>query len=454
MVFLKAKRAHSSVPALQNTQPSHKLPGGGHESRMDACRCAWTWRVGEREECGTRVGQSTSRNLSNGGPTLALAKVKVLVVCKDFGFWEFGFFFLKLIVQVFFLAFVFCLLGGWMLESPSNPTAIFHRKGGEGKGRIVRQDMCKKTLHMLSQASRRSLRVPHSTGPLSRWHKSPLRLFASTLEQNSAICFCTSCGSPDPQNAQRSVTSTANWAPLKQGRSCFQDLNSPFIARTRDSCRTLCTSPEHQLRGRFGPTCALSGWPASKLDEIECTRLDRRFPSRGSWHPLQTVLRDRQRQAPKNNTRNKLCTQLSSVRVQTQSQRSDRSGFTGALGERAVSIELFLTEVSRIEEAQHCQPCGRRGSNKKEGLPVFHGDSLCSRWVAFCGVFSVFLVQKKCARVFWWRPSWPELHEGPNCVFLSTSSGIFDESSFCWFFFFLIMVINASKRKNNLLRNV
>ena len=42
-------------------------------------------------------------------PKPTLAKVKVLVVCKDFGFWE-------LIVQGFFLAFVFCLLGGWMLE--------------------------------------------------------------------------------------------------------------------------------------------------------------------------------------------------------------------------------------------------------------------------------------------------------------------------------------------------
>ena len=39
----------------------------------------------------------------------------------------------------------------------------------------------------------------------------------------------------------------------------------------RDSCpsRTHCTSPGHQLRGRFGPTCALSGWPSSKLDQIE-----------------------------------------------------------------------------------------------------------------------------------------------------------------------------------------
>ena len=67
-------------------------------------------------------------------PTLAkptLAKVKVSVVCKDFGFWELiclGF--LKLIVQFFFCRFCFCLLGGWMLESPA---AIFHRKGGDGE---------------------------------------------------------------------------------------------------------------------------------------------------------------------------------------------------------------------------------------------------------------------------------------------------------------------------------
>ena len=34
----------------------------------------------------------------------------------------------------FFSLLFFCLLGVWMLEFPSNPAAIFHRKGGEGWG--------------------------------------------------------------------------------------------------------------------------------------------------------------------------------------------------------------------------------------------------------------------------------------------------------------------------------
>ena len=47
------------------------------------------------------------------------------------------------------------------------------------------------------------------------------------------------------------------------------------------------------------------------------------------------------------------------MREQTQSQRSDQSAFANALDERAeVSIELFLKEVSKTEEAQYCQPCG------------------------------------------------------------------------------------------------
>ena len=40
------------------------------------------------------------------------------------------------------------------------------------------------------------------------------------------------------------------------------------------------------------------------------------------------------------------------MREQTQSQRSDQSAFANALDERAeVSIELFLKEVSKTEEA-------------------------------------------------------------------------------------------------------
>ena len=132
---------------------------------------------------------------------------------------------------------------------------------------------------MLSQVSRR-LRVPHSTGPVSMATTTSRHSgCSSTLEQNKAICFCTSCGSPEPQNAQRSVTSTANWAPLKQGRSCSQDLNSPFIARTRDSCKKhFVFHPGNNFAADSGQH-ALSGWPASKLDEIECTRLDRPSPS-------------------------------------------------------------------------------------------------------------------------------------------------------------------------------
>ena len=54
------------------------------------------------------------------------------------------------------------------------------------------------------------------------------------------------------------------------------------------------------------------------------------------------------------------------------------------------------------------------GVNKKEGLPVPRG---CVRggW-HFVMFFQCFLCKKKCAKVFWWRPSWPELHEGKRLL--------------------------------------
>ena len=62
----------------------------------------------------------TSAGECGSKPTLAkptLAKVKVLVVCEDFGFWE-GF--VKLIVQVFFCVCVSRCRGG-LLEAPGEP---------------------------------------------------------------------------------------------------------------------------------------------------------------------------------------------------------------------------------------------------------------------------------------------------------------------------------------------
>ena len=121
--------------------------------------------------------------------------------------------------------------------------------------------------------ARRSLRL-HSIGLLSRWQQPQVGTAShsrapgnlSRLAWNRTAPSSSAapgCGSPEPHNTLWSVTSTANWAPLKQGRSCAKTSmrlsSSARTLRFMSLKNALCTSPEHQLRGRFGPTCALLG---------------------------------------------------------------------------------------------------------------------------------------------------------------------------------------------------
>ena len=160
----------------------------------------------------------------------------------------------------------------------------------------------RKTLHMLSQASvsisapmqrrprapegwvlpvpwpvpitRRSLRLPHSFGPLSRWQQpqictvfhsrapgefSPCRVWPG---QHSAVYFCSSwlC-----------------WAPLKQGRSCAKTsmrLSSsawtPRFMSLKNALYFTRAPASRQNRANMRSV----GVASSELDQIECTCLD------------------------------------------------------------------------------------------------------------------------------------------------------------------------------------
>ena len=122
--------------------------------------------------------------------------------------------------------------------------------------------------------ARRSLRLPHSIGPLSRWQRPEVgtashsgALSLSHLAWNrTAPSFSAApgCGSPEPHNALRSVTSTANWGPLKQGRSCAKTsmrLSSSTRTPRFMSLKNALYSPGHQLRGKFGHHVLCRGGP-------------------------------------------------------------------------------------------------------------------------------------------------------------------------------------------------
>ena len=135
----------------------------------------------------------------------------------------------------------------------------------------------------------------------------------------------------------------------------------------------------------------------TRPDRVHAARC-RPCASRGSWHPLQTasVIGNGKFNVSKSNTRNKYGGTV-------------HSGVVGACantipafrpecvrkcawreGGRPVSIELFLKEVSRTEEAQYCQPCGHSlpkhppmGSSRLS-LPRTSWATSGVRWLIMC----------------------------------------------------------------------
>ena len=140
--------------------------------------------------------------------------------------------------------------------------------------------------------ARRSLQLPHSIGPCldGNNHKSPpppiheLRVSFPSLEKNSTVCFCSSwlC-SPEPHNALRNVTSTTNWAPLKQRRSCAKT-SMPLIVCADAEIHV----PQERIVLHPGTRFAAVGVARfrTRPDRVHAARC-RPCASRGSWHPLQ-----------------------------------------------------------------------------------------------------------------------------------------------------------------------
>ena len=205
-------------------------------------------------------------------------------------------------------------------------------------------------------------RPPVSMATTTSRHRLPFTSSGKVLSLSSRLAWkrtapsssaAPGCGSPEPHRALRNVTSTANWAPLKQGGLC-QHLDAPFIVGADSQIHVpqkrvaLDPAPaSRQIRANMRSVGVARF--RTRPDRVHAARC-RPCRPRGSWHKLQTasVIGSGKFNLSKSNTRKKCGSTVNSavckhnpsvetgVRSQVRSAGGRTAGHPRVLPERAV----------------------------------------------------------------------------------------------------------------------